>query len=91
MFAARAAVHSNRPDAIGPSPRGFYGRKSASRDDFRYSNAMARPRLVWDEANLRTYLSNPQAKVPGDRMPLAGCTTKKTSMARSLAYLKTYR
>jgi cytochrome c len=39
---ACAACHRDRPDATGPSVRGVYGRKSASREDFRYSKAMAR-------------------------------------------------
>jgi cytochrome c len=90
VFAACAACHNDRPDATGPSLRGVYGRKSASRDDFRYSNAMARAKLVWDEANLRAYLTDSQAKVPGNRMPFAGLDDEK-DIDDLIAYLKTYR
>ena len=49
VFQTCAACHSDKPDAIGPSLRGVFGRKSASLDDFRYSNAMIRANLTWDE------------------------------------------
>src|SRR5271165_6952215 len=69
VFATCAACHSDKPDAIGPRLKGVYGRKAAALDDFRYSNAMLRSGIVWDEANLRDYIKDPQAKVKGNRMP----------------------
>jgi cytochrome c len=72
LFVACAACHSEKPDAIGPSLKGVFGRKSASLDDFRYSNPMKRANLIWDAANLRAYLLDPQAKVKGNRMPFGG-------------------
>jgi cytochrome c len=72
LFETCAACHSDRPDALGPSLKGVFGRQAASLDGFRYSNPMKRANLVWDEANLRDYISNPQAKVKGNRMPYGG-------------------
>jgi cytochrome c len=72
LFETCAACHSDRPDALGPSLKGVFGRQAASLDGFRYSNPMKRANLVWDEANLRDYISNPQAKVEGNRMPYGG-------------------
>jgi cytochrome c len=72
IFASCAACHSERPDAIGPDLKGIVGRKSAAVDGFRYSNAMRRANLVWDEANLKAYIADPQKKVPGNRMPFGG-------------------
>ncbi len=37
VFATCAACHSDKSDAIGPSLKGVYGRKSGSLPDFRYS------------------------------------------------------
>ena len=85
-----AACHSEKPDAIGPSLRGVYGRKSGSLDNFRYSNAMSRANLVWDEANLRAYLKDPQAKVKGNRMPFAGLSDPK-DVDDVIAFLKQYK
>jgi cytochrome c len=72
LFTACAACHTERPDAVGPSLKGVAGRKSAALEDFRYSNAMKRADLTWDEATLREYLRDPQAKVKGTRMPFSG-------------------
>ena len=72
LFTACAACHTEQPDASGPSLKGVVGRKSAALEDFRYSNAMKRADLTWDEATLREYLRDPQAKVKGTRMPFSG-------------------
>jgi len=72
LFHACAACHTDKPDALGPSLKGVVGRKSAALDDFRYSGPMRRANLVWDEANLRQFIADPQAKVAGNRMPFGG-------------------
>ena len=90
VFQTCAACHSDKPDAIGPSLRGVYGRKSASLDNFRYSNAMLRANLVWDETDLRAYLKDPQAKVKGNRMPFAGLSDPK-DVDDVIAFLKQYK
>ena len=56
LFETCAACHSDRADALGPNLKGVFGRRSASLDDFRYSNPMKRANLVWDEDNLRAYI-----------------------------------
>src|SRR6266571_3172459 len=68
LFHACAACHSEHADALGPDLKGVFGRKSAAREDFRYSGAMTRANLIWDEANLKAYIADPQAKVKGNRM-----------------------
>jgi cytochrome c len=90
VFQACAACHSEKPDAAGPNLRGVFGRKSGSRDDFRYSNAMSRANLVWDENTLHDYLTDPQAKVKGNRMPFSGFSDPK-DLDDLVDYLKTYR
>jgi cytochrome c len=90
VFQTCAACHSEKPDAIGPNLRGVYGRKAGSLEDFRYSNAMLRANFVWDEANLREYLKDPQAKVRGNRMPFAGLTDPE-DIDDVIAYLKDYK
>ena len=88
LYQTCAACHTERPDALGPSLKGVVGRKSAALDDFRYSNPMKRANLVWDEANLRAYIQDPQAKVKGNRMPYGGLTDAK-DVNDIVAYLKT--
>jgi cytochrome c len=72
VYRACAACHTEKPDALGPSLKGVIGRKSAALEDYRYSNPMRRANLVWDETTLRQFLTDPQAKVAGTRMPFGG-------------------
>ena len=90
LFAPCAACHTERADALGPNLKGVFGRKSAAIEDFRYSNAMKRANLVWDEENLRAYIHDPQAKVKGNRMPYAGMSDMK-DVDDVVAYLQTLK
>ena len=90
VFAACAACHSERPDALGPSLKGVVGRKAAALEDFRYSAAMKRANLVWDENNLRDYIKDPQGKVKGNRMPYGGVANPQEA-DDLVAYLATYK
>jgi cytochrome c len=90
VFQTCAACHSDKPDAIGPSLRGVYGRKSAALPDFRYSNAMVRANLTWDDANLKAYIKDPQAKVKGNRMPFGGLSSD-ADIDDVIAFLKDYK
>lgn len=90
LFQGCIACHNERPDSLGPSLRGVYNRKSAALDDFRYSNAMMRANLVWNDENLQAYIADPQAKVKGNRMPFGGLTSAK-DVDDIVAYLKGYQ
>jgi cytochrome c len=90
LFETCAACHSDRPDALGPNLKGVFGRPSASLDGYRYSNPMKRANLVWDEANLRDYIANPQGKVKGNRMPYGGMSDPK-DVDDVVDYLKTLK
>jgi cytochrome c len=90
LFQNCIACHTERPDSLGPSLKGVFGRKSAALEDYHYSNPMKRANLVWDEDNLRAYLTDPQAKVKGNRMPYGGLGNPK-DVDDVIAYLKTFR
>ena len=90
VFQQCAACHTEQPGAIGPRLRGVFGRKSGSVEGFRYSDAMKRANLTWDEANLHDYINNPQAKVKGNRMPFGGVNNPK-DIDDLIAYLKDYK
>jgi len=88
VFETCAACHTERPDAIGPSLKGVAGRKSATVEGYRYSGPMRRANLVWDDPNLRQFITDPQAKVPGNRMPFSGLPEPR-DIDDVIAYLKT--
>lgn len=82
------ACHTEKPDGIGPRLKGVIGRKTGSLDDFRYSAAMRRANLVWDENHLRAYIIDPQATVKGNRMPFGGLPNA-TDADDVIAHIKT--
>ena len=57
---------------VGPSLHGVVGRASGSAAGFNYSPAMKDAGKTWDAAAIDTYLQDPTATVPGNRMILAG-------------------
>lgn len=90
VFKACVACHNDKPGALGPSLKGVYGRKAGALEDFRYSAAMKRTDLVWDEPNLKEYITNPQAKVKGNRMPFSGLQNP-SDIDDVVAYLQTLK
>ena len=73
-FQECAACHKldDGANGMGPSLHGLFGRKAGELTDFRYSPALKRSGIVWSPQTLETYLTDPQAVVPGNRMPYAG-------------------
>jgi cytochrome c2 len=78
VFEQCAACHSvdGSGDYDGPSLKGVIGRKAGSLEDYRYSAAMKRSDVTWDAATLDTYVTDPQAFIPGNRMAFAGIADK---------------
>lgn len=62
------ACHTLDKNAIGPKHRDVFGRKAGSVTDFDYSAALKGSNIVWDEATLDAWLTNPQGLVPGSKM-----------------------
>ena len=90
--AARTCMecHSFAPGRhmTGPSLAGVWGRKAGTAAGFaRYSDALKRSGLVWDERHLDEWLTNPAAVVPGNAMDFPGIADARTR-ADLLAYLK---
>lgn len=60
--------HSLDRNEIGPRHRGVFGRKAGSLADYEYSAALKASGIVWDEAMLDRWLTDPSALVPGTKM-----------------------
>jgi len=75
---------------IGPSLFGIVGRKSATLEDFNYSEGMKKFDHTWDEETLDTYLADPRATVPGTKMIFPGIKDK-AERDDVIAYLETLK
>jgi cytochrome c len=88
IYAQRCmACHSIDFNGVGPKHRGVVGRPAASITGYSYSAALAASGLVWTEANLDKWLSDPEALVPGQKMGFK--VTDPNDRADVIAFLKT--
>jgi cytochrome c len=72
---------------IGPSLHGVIGRKAGTVAKFKYSKAMKKSAVVWDDKSLDAYLTKPKKFIPGTKMIFAGIKKKK-DRDNLIAYLK---
>ena len=72
---------------LGPSLGGVINRPSGSMAGYRYSSAMAKKEVIWDEATLTKFLGNPRAFVQGTKMGFAGFKDQQ-KIVDLLAYLR---
>ncbi len=91
VYVQCATCHSiDGTTRTGPTLKGVFGRKAGAVPGFRYSRAMQRANIVWDDKTLDAYLDRPQQQVPGNTMPFAGIADAK-QRADLVAYLQTLR
>jgi cytochrome c len=75
VFQICMACHSIGPGAqnkIGPELNGLDGRHSGTAANFEYSDANKKSGIVWNEANFKKYINDPQGVVPGTKMIFPG-------------------
>ncbi|MFS0851100.1 cytochrome c family protein [Novosphingobium panipatense] len=90
LYVRCLACHSTaagQPNKVGPNLHGFYGKKAASKPGFRYSAALSRSSVKWDDKALDAWLTRPSKLVPGTTMAFPGMT-KPEERAALIAYLK---
>jgi len=96
VFAQCRACHTVNEggrNGVGPNVWGVYGSPAGQRQGFRYSANMlelAQGGLVWNEENLRRYLTNPKDLVPRGSMAFAGIRNPQ-QLDNLIAYLRTLR
>ena len=93
VFNKCKTCHENEKgvNRVGPSLKGILGRKTASFEGFKYSEAMAKKGAegqIWDEATISSYLKDPKGFVPGNKMAFPGIKDD-AELANLIAFLKT--
>jgi cytochrome c len=90
LFAQCSACHAVGAGAqnnVGPVLNGVVGRPAGTYPSYRYSTAMKRSGLTWDEGTLKQYLKGPDKLVPGTKMAFPGLASD-ADLANVIAYLK---
>lgn len=90
VFMRCVACHAVTPGAgvkMGPNLAGVVGRKAGAAPGFKYSAAMKKANLKWDDATLDKWLTKPSAVVPGTSMAFAGVPTP-ADRAALIAYMR---
>ncbi|HNR21807.1 MAG TPA: c-type cytochrome [Steroidobacteraceae bacterium] len=72
---------------VGPSLHGLLNRSAATQGGYRYSDALRKAGLTWDESSLDRWIENPASLVPGTTMVYPGMV-KEADRRALIAYLK---
>ena len=75
--AACHLVNKGGANKIGPALYGILGRKVASKEDYKYSKAMANYDKDWTFEEMNGYLKKPQSYIKGTKMAFAGLRKEK--------------
>ena len=89
VFKKCKACHSLKAGKkkVGPSLHGVIGDKSAQMKGYKYSKAMKKADITWDDATLDAYLTKPKKFLKGTKMSFAGLKKKK-DRDNVIAYIK---
>ena len=90
VFAQCSACHAvgaGAQNSVGPVLNGVVGRPAGTYPSYRYSSAMRKSGLTWDEPTLKQYLKGPDKLVPGSKMVFPGLASE-ADITNVIAYLK---
>ncbi|WP_417450212.1 c-type cytochrome [Kordiimonas sp.] len=73
---------------MGPNLDALFGRDAGSKEDYKYSKALAEADFVWTEEKLNQWLAAPKTFLPGNKMAFAGLR-KEDDRKDLMAYLRT--
>lgn len=80
-------IVNKEKNKVGPHLVGLFGRKAGTLKGYKYSKAMKKSDIVWNEETLDGYLTKPRKYLKGTKMTFAGLKKKK-DRDNVIAYLK---
>lgn len=66
------AVGEGARNKIGPELNGLSGRRAGGAPGYSYSEANRKSGITWSEAEFKSYIREPKAKIPGTKKIFAG-------------------
>ena len=79
-------VEQGGRNRVGPRLAGLFGRTAGAVSDFRYTDALRKSGIVWNETTLDAFLKDSEGFVPGTKM--YGGLTLDADRADLIAYLR---
>jgi cytochrome c len=91
VFKKCKACHSVKAGKrkAGPSLFGIVGRQAGTEKGFKFSKAMRKSDVIWDEASLDAFLKKPRKFMKGTRMSFRGLK-KQADRENVITYLKQF-
>ncbi len=89
VFNSCRACHdiNTEKNKVGPELKTLMGRRAGALESYtRFSDAMKNSGIVWDEASLDKFLTNPRGAVPGTKMFFRGLKKEQQRKA-IIAYI----
>jgi cytochrome c len=84
-----SACHSVDENRVGPKHMGVLGRKAGSVNGYEYSDALRQSRIIWTQASLTQWLTEPEKLIPGQKMGYRlGLAQERADVVRFLSTLK---
>ena len=80
-------VEATKKKKVGPHLAQIFGRKAGAVEGFKYSKAMKKADIVWDEKTIDAFLVKPKKFLKGTKMSFSGLKKKK-DRTDVIAYLK---
>ena len=80
-------LEASKKKKVGPHLAQIFGRKSGVVEGFKYSKAMQKTDIVWDEKTIDAFITKPRVFIKGTKMTFIGLKKKK-DRNDVIAYLK---
>ena len=87
VFKRCKSCHSFTKTKIGPPLGNIFGKKAGSVEGFKYSKAMKKSDIVWNDCSLDSFLKKPRKYIKGTKMMFSGLK-KKSYRNALIKYLK---